>query len=246
LYPNLECNQARNQLGTLRGRKFFWERPKIFKLCSIVLNYVQHIFLGRAIIFARGLRTPCAPIVTGLNAPIQIGKCTQVGIPALSWAYIQINSNKICRLFWYPYSYFAKNIFIKKAITRLTEHDDVKTPLFRGAPRQGLSLGPAPARAGSDSDDAFFKISNGVHRLLLSSIWCNLVVLSMLSPYFRVVSGFAGVVWFNHAFLRLKSRNNTNAAGGNGIASKITSWLYGDEKIYKIRNFMFRCLEIVF
>jgi len=30
----------------------------------------------------------------------------------------------------------------------LTEHDDVITPLLRGAPRLGLALGPAPARAG--------------------------------------------------------------------------------------------------
>jgi len=29
----------------------------------------------------------------------------------------------------------------------LTEHDDVITPLLRGAPRLGLALGPAPARA---------------------------------------------------------------------------------------------------
>jgi len=32
-------------------------------------------------------------------------------------------------------------------ITRLTEHDDVIKPLLRGAPRLGLALGPAPARA---------------------------------------------------------------------------------------------------
>jgi len=55
-----------------------------------------------------------------------------------------------------------------------------------------------------------------------------------------------GMVWFNRAFLRLKSRNNTNAARGNTITSNITSWLYGDEKIQKIRNFMFRSLEIMF
>jgi len=33
-------------------------------------------------------------------------------------------------------------------MARLTEHDDVIKPLLRGAPRQGLALGPAPARAG--------------------------------------------------------------------------------------------------
>jgi len=31
----------------------------------------------------------------------------------------------------------------------LTEHDDVITPLLRGAPRLGLALGPAPAKAGA-------------------------------------------------------------------------------------------------
>jgi len=39
-----------------------------------------------------------------------------------------------------------------------------------------------------------------------------------------------GMVWFNHSFLRLKSRNNTNAARGNTIKSKITNCLCGDEK----------------
>ena len=32
-------------------------------------------------------------------------------------------------------------------IVRLTEHDDVIKPPLRGAPRLGLALGPAPARA---------------------------------------------------------------------------------------------------
>ena len=33
-------------------------------------------------------------------------------------------------------------------VTRLTEHFDVIKPLYRGAPRLGLALGPVPARAG--------------------------------------------------------------------------------------------------
>jgi len=32
----------------------------------------------------------------------------------------------------------------------LTEHDGVKKALLTGAPRLGLALGPAPARAGPD------------------------------------------------------------------------------------------------
>jgi len=33
-------------------------------------------------------------------------------------------------------------------MARLSEHDDVIKPLLRGAPRLGLALVPAPARAG--------------------------------------------------------------------------------------------------
>ena len=39
--------QARNQLGTLAGAKSFQREVQIFKLCPIVLNYVQHIFQRR-------------------------------------------------------------------------------------------------------------------------------------------------------------------------------------------------------
>ena len=44
-----ECvnkHQARNQVGTPGGPKSFLRMAQIFKLCSIVLNYVQHIFPG--------------------------------------------------------------------------------------------------------------------------------------------------------------------------------------------------------
>ena len=43
--------QARNQLGTSGGR-VFWEGPKFFKLCPVVLNYVQHILPGEGKIFS--------------------------------------------------------------------------------------------------------------------------------------------------------------------------------------------------
>ena len=36
-------HQARNHLGILGGAKSFWEGPKFFELCPVVLNYVQHI-----------------------------------------------------------------------------------------------------------------------------------------------------------------------------------------------------------
>jgi len=39
-------------------------------------------------------------------------------------------------------------------VTRLTEHDDVIKSLLRGAPRLGLALGPAPARAGPDHSNS--------------------------------------------------------------------------------------------
>ena len=40
--------------------------------------------------------------------------------------------------------------FIRKVLTRLNKHDDVITPLLRGAPCLSLALGPATARAGRD------------------------------------------------------------------------------------------------
>ena len=51
----------------------------------------------------------------------------------------------ICRLFWYSYSYYAK-ASSSKVVAELTEHDDVITPLLRGAPCLSLALGPAECR----------------------------------------------------------------------------------------------------
>jgi len=42
----------------------------------------------------------------------------------------------------------------------LTEHDDVKTPLLRGAPPLGLALDPAPARASPANIYALNKTKN--------------------------------------------------------------------------------------
>ena len=64
-------------------------------------------------------------------------------------AHIQVNSNKMCNLFDI-HIVILLNIFIQKVLTRLTEHDGVISPLLRGAPRLGLALGPALARAGPD------------------------------------------------------------------------------------------------
>jgi len=58
-------------------------------------------------------------------------------------------------LFWYSYRPLCYNIFIKKFVSRLTEHYDVITPLLRGAPRLGLALGPTHARAGPVWSDQF-------------------------------------------------------------------------------------------
>jgi len=49
----------------------------------------------------------------------------------------------ICRLF---YIYFIKTT-IKTVIARLTEHNDVITPLLRWTPRLGFALGQALAKA---------------------------------------------------------------------------------------------------
>ena len=50
-------SQARKQLGTLGGAKNFLRGAQIFKLCPIVLNYLQHIFPEERIFF-RGLFPP--------------------------------------------------------------------------------------------------------------------------------------------------------------------------------------------
>jgi len=42
------AQQARNQRGTPGGAKSFLREAQIFKLCPIVLTYVQHIFSGGA------------------------------------------------------------------------------------------------------------------------------------------------------------------------------------------------------
>jgi len=54
-------------LGHQAGRRVFWERPKFFKLCSIVLNYVQHIFPWGRKFFQEGEATLAQPLVTDLH-----------------------------------------------------------------------------------------------------------------------------------------------------------------------------------
>jgi len=44
-------NRPVTSVGHQEGRRVFWEGPKFFELCPIVLNDVQHIFLGGAKIF---------------------------------------------------------------------------------------------------------------------------------------------------------------------------------------------------
>ena len=60
-----------------QGRwRVFWEGPKFFKLCPIVLNYVQHIFPRRAKIVSRAK----APLVTGL-LPTPMLVCRKKFVP---------------------------------------------------------------------------------------------------------------------------------------------------------------------
>jgi len=54
----LVCLRPLTSLGHQEGRRVFWEGPKIFELCPIILIDVQCIFLGAW--------PPCAPLVTGL------------------------------------------------------------------------------------------------------------------------------------------------------------------------------------
>ena len=48
--------RALTSLGYQEGRRVFWEGPKCFELCPIVLNNVQHNFPGWAINFPPWLR----------------------------------------------------------------------------------------------------------------------------------------------------------------------------------------------
>jgi len=66
--------EARNQLGTLGGVKSVPKGVQFFKLCPIVLNYVQHIFPG-GLKFSRG----ASPLlVTGLLLRISVKLVFQV------------------------------------------------------------------------------------------------------------------------------------------------------------------------
>jgi len=52
----------------------------------------------------------------------------------------------------------------------LTEHDDVITPLLRGAPRLSLASGPAPARAGPGYATNKSKPKRNVHQSKINGI----------------------------------------------------------------------------
>ena len=60
-------NQAHNQLGTLGGRRVFWEELKFLKLFPVFPNYVQHIFKGGERNF-KGFAPLRPPPLTGLVA----------------------------------------------------------------------------------------------------------------------------------------------------------------------------------
>jgi len=45
-YDKTVINRPITSLGHQEGRRVFWEGPKLFKLCPMVLNYVQLIFTG--------------------------------------------------------------------------------------------------------------------------------------------------------------------------------------------------------
>jgi len=48
-------------LGHQGVRRVFWEKPKIFELCPIVLNFVLHVFPGETKNIPTGASPPCAP-----------------------------------------------------------------------------------------------------------------------------------------------------------------------------------------
>jgi len=64
-------------LGHYGGEEFSEKGPN-------VLNCVQHSFSRGGEKFSKGGEDPCAPIVTGLNVALQIGKASQVGSPRVN------------------------------------------------------------------------------------------------------------------------------------------------------------------
>ena len=59
-------------VGHQEGRRVFWEGPKNFGLCPIVLNDVQHIFPEGEKIFLGGIHPPAPPLVAGLLVGLSV------------------------------------------------------------------------------------------------------------------------------------------------------------------------------
>jgi len=66
--PSGHTTQARNQLGTPGGRRFFWEGSKVFKLCPTTF------FQGWRKNFPGDWNPLASPLVTGLIPPINYWK----------------------------------------------------------------------------------------------------------------------------------------------------------------------------
>ena len=84
--------QARNQLGTPVGR--FWEEPKYFKLCPMVLNYVQHILQGDKI-FRRVSRPPCPPSYRPVYVSNYLVECRMWDVKVNSSAAIKLIAQQL-------------------------------------------------------------------------------------------------------------------------------------------------------
>jgi len=73
LPPRTIATRPVTSLGHQAGWRVFWEGPKFFKLCNIVLNYVQQNFPGGAKTLPGGLRPPCAPWLWAWSPPYHLG-----------------------------------------------------------------------------------------------------------------------------------------------------------------------------
>ena len=67
-----KCSRPVTSLGHQAGRRVFWVGPKVFKLCPIFLNYVQHTFPGGTKNFAGELLPSTSPLVTGLQCSLSM------------------------------------------------------------------------------------------------------------------------------------------------------------------------------
>jgi len=114
LLKNSGFHRPVTSLGHQGGRRVFWEESRIFKLCPIILNFVQHIFQGSQKFFSGEFRswflTNSVAWIFGVETGVGASKCLEEFLSEFSKLarkmfvrlYQQIFSHKDHKdLFWY-------------------------------------------------------------------------------------------------------------------------------------------------